>query len=70
MHGFVVVKDGRAYTAISRIPDEISSQLMTLNTIGGIIGWMFAVLNGPRATNGYVLTGNGDVILPPTPFKA
>lgn len=57
MHSFVVTKDGRAYTAISRVPDEIGTQLMTLNTIGGVVGWMFAVIGGPGARNGYMYTG-------------
>lgn len=57
MHSFVVTKDGRAYTAVSRIPEEISASFMTLNTIGGVIGWMFALRGGPGATNGYEFTG-------------
>lgn len=57
MHAYVVTTDGRAYTAISRIPNEIGPQLLTLNTIGGIIGWMFAVSQTNRARNGYMLTG-------------
>lgn len=57
MHAYVVTTDGRAYTAISRIPNEIGPQLLTLNTIGGIIGWMFAVTQTNRARNGYMLTG-------------
>ncbi|XP_053375002.1 nidogen-1-like [Mercenaria mercenaria] len=57
MHAFVVTKDGRAYTAISRVPDEISSGLMTLNTIGGVVGWLFALQGGPGARNGYMFTG-------------
>jgi hypothetical protein len=42
---------------LSRIPHEIGPQLLTLNTIGGIIGWMFAVTQTNRARNGYMLTG-------------
>ncbi|XP_052256418.1 nidogen-1-like [Dreissena polymorpha] len=57
MHSFVVTKDGRAYTAVSRIPAEVSVGLMTLNTIGGLIGWMFALIGGPGAKNGYMYTG-------------
>ncbi|XP_060577111.1 nidogen-2-like [Ruditapes philippinarum] len=57
MHAFVVTKDGRAYTAISRVPDEISSEMMTLNTIGGVVGWMFALQGGPGAKNGFMFTG-------------
>lgn len=57
MHSYVVTSDGRAYTAISRIPTEIGSRMLTLNTVGGIIGWMFAEMKGPLAHNGYVYTG-------------
>ncbi|WAR19053.1 NDG-like protein [Mya arenaria] len=57
MHTFVVTTDGRAYTAFSRIPEELSTPLMTLNTIGGVIGWIFALRGGPGAKNGYMYTG-------------
>ncbi|XP_053380064.1 uncharacterized protein LOC123548965 [Mercenaria mercenaria] len=57
MHAFVVTKDGRAYTAISRVPNEISLGLMTLNTIGGVVGWLFALQGGSGARNGYMSTG-------------
>ncbi|KAK3595925.1 hypothetical protein CHS0354_032433 [Potamilus streckersoni] len=57
MHAFVVTKDGRAYTAISRVPSEIGPQMLTLNTIGGIIGWLFALPSGLGAKNGYMFTG-------------
>ena len=57
MHSFVITKDGRAYTAISRVPTEIGSQMLTLNTIGGIIGWLFALPTSAGAFNGYSFTG-------------
>lgn len=57
MHAYVVTADGRAYTAISRIPRAIGAQMLTLNTIGGIVGWMFAATQTDRAKNGYMLTG-------------
>jgi len=57
MHGFVQTKEGRAYTAISRVPDDVSSAMMTLNTIGGLIGWLFAKRGGVGAKNGYMYTG-------------
>ena len=57
MHSFVVTKDGRAYTAISQVPVNISAEMMTLNTIGGVIGWLFALRGGPGAMNGYMFTG-------------
>ena len=57
MHSFVVTKDGRAYTAISRVPVEIGPHMMTLNTIGGVIGWLFALPISRGALNGYSFTG-------------
>lgn len=57
MHGFVQTKEGRAYTAINRVPETVSSAMMTLNTIGGLIGWLFAKRGGPGAKNGYMYTG-------------
>lgn len=57
MHSFVVTKDGRAYTAISRVPVEIGPHMMTLNTIGGIIGWLFALPTSVGAFNGYSFSG-------------
>ena len=57
MHGFVLTKDGRAYTVISRVPAEISSYMLTLNTIGGVIGWLFSLTEDDNAINGYTYTG-------------
>ncbi|KAK3092564.1 hypothetical protein FSP39_004468 [Pinctada imbricata] len=57
MHAYIVTSDGRAYTAISRVPTSSASSLLTLNTIGGIMGWMFALPMSPQAKNGYMYTG-------------
>ncbi|XP_048259530.1 nidogen-1-like [Haliotis rufescens] len=57
MHTYVVTSDGRAYSAISRVPPELGTAMQTLSAIGGIIGWMFAVPTNPRAKNGYAFTG-------------
>ncbi|XP_064621672.1 nidogen-1-like isoform X2 [Lineus longissimus] len=56
LHSYIVTNDGRAYTAISRIPREIGFSMMSLYTINGIIGWLFAVPL-PKAKNGFSLTG-------------
>ncbi|XP_060600904.1 nidogen-1-like [Ruditapes philippinarum] len=60
MHSFVPSKKGRVYTAISSVPDEISSEMITLNTICCVIGWMYALKRGPGARNGFMFTG-GDL---------
>ena len=57
MHTYVVTSDGRAYTAISRVPPQLGVSLQTVSTIGAIIGWMYAVPTHPGAANGYVFTG-------------
>ncbi|XP_067681271.1 nidogen-like [Haliotis asinina] len=57
MHTYVVTADGRAYSAISRVPTELATSMQTLSAIGGIIGWMFAVPTNPKAKNGYIFTG-------------
>lgn len=46
------MSDGRAYTAISRIPETIGSDIQSLQILGGTIGYLFAkpIRN---AVNGY-----------------
>ncbi|XP_057336522.1 nidogen-like isoform X4 [Microplitis mediator] len=53
---YVQTKDGRTYTALSRIPDNIGHNMQLLSTLGGIIGWLFAKPIG-KIKNGYQLTG-------------
>lgn len=54
---YVQTKDGRTYTALSRIPENIGQNMQLLGTLGGIIGWLFAKPIG-ELKNGYQLTGN------------
>jgi nidogen (entactin) len=61
LHSYIVTNDGRAYTAISRIPRQIGFSMMSLYTINGIIGWLFAVPL-PKAKNGFSLTGRKEFI--------
>ncbi|XP_053315113.1 nidogen-1 isoform X2 [Spea bombifrons] len=56
LHSYVVVNDGRAYTAISTIADSLGYSLLPLVPIGGVIGWMFA-LQQPGYKNGFSITG-------------
>lgn len=58
MHVYIVTRDGRAYTAISRIPTQLEGNMRSLVTIGGIMGWMFAQPQHPDAKNGLMLSGN------------
>lgn len=42
LQSYVVMSDGRAYTAISRVPEFIGSDIQTLQILGGVIGYLFA----------------------------
>ncbi|XP_048223657.1 nidogen-1 [Perognathus longimembris pacificus] len=56
LHSYVVMNQGRSYTAISTIPDTVGSSLLPLAPIGGVIGWMFAV-EQDGFKNGFSITG-------------
>lgn len=57
MHTYIVTSDGRSYSAISRVPSSIGPAIQILNTIGGAIGWLFALPTSIKAVNGYSITG-------------
>ncbi|KAH1019720.1 hypothetical protein HUJ04_009502 [Dendroctonus ponderosae] len=53
----VVTVDGRAYTAISKIPESIGADIQTLQVLGSVIGYLFAhpvrgAINGFQRTGG------------------
>ncbi|ELW47012.1 Nidogen-2 [Tupaia chinensis] len=56
LHAYIVGNDGRAYTAISHIPQPAAYALLPLTPIGGLFGWLFA-LEKPGSENGFSLTG-------------
>ncbi|XP_054827904.1 nidogen-2 [Eublepharis macularius] len=56
LHAYIVGNDGRAYTAISHIPQLAARSLMPLAPIGGLFGWLFA-LEKPDYENGFSITG-------------
>ncbi|KAM4585394.1 nidogen-1-like [Odontesthes bonariensis] len=56
LHSYMVANDGRAYVAISSIPDSVGPSLQPLSSLGGIIGWAFA-LQQPGYQNGFSLIG-------------
>jgi nidogen (entactin) len=60
LHAYVVTKDGRVYTAISKVAPVIGHAMQSLYPIGGILGWLFAVQTTTKVKNGYSLTG-GDL---------
>ncbi|XP_071566950.1 nidogen isoform X3 [Temnothorax nylanderi] len=53
---YVQTKDGRTYTALSRVPQEIGASFQLLGNLGGVIGWLFAKPISDTE-NGYELTG-------------
>ncbi|KAM3624046.1 uncharacterized protein V6R79_018475 [Siganus canaliculatus] len=56
LHSYVVANDGRAYVAISNIDVSLGPSLQPLSSLGGIIGWAFA-LEQPGHQNGFSLIG-------------
>ncbi|XP_060797025.1 nidogen-1 [Neoarius graeffei] len=56
LHSYVVVNDGRAYIAVSSIPESVGYSLQPLTSIGGVIGWTFA-LEQPGYENGFSVIG-------------
>ncbi|KAK7149062.1 hypothetical protein R3I93_013158 [Phoxinus phoxinus] len=56
LHSYVVVNDGRAYVAISAIPAIVGFSLQPLSSVGGVIGWAFA-LQQPGFKNGFSIIG-------------
>lgn len=70
IQAYVVVADGRTYTALSQAPTSLGSSLQLLNVLGGVIGWLFAKPLG-SGKNGYQLTGGqfnhtADIYFPDT----
>ncbi|XP_055496382.1 uncharacterized protein nid2a isoform X6 [Leucoraja erinacea] len=56
LHAYVVVNDGRAFTAISQIPESVGWAMQSLSVIGDLFGWLFAVQQ-PGFANGFSIAG-------------
>ncbi|KAM4602144.1 nidogen-2 [Polymixia lowei] len=56
LHAYIVVGDGRAYTAISEVPEPVGWALMPVAPIGEMFGWLFA-LELPNSQAGFKITG-------------
>ncbi|XP_061693207.1 nidogen-2 isoform X2 [Syngnathoides biaculeatus] len=56
LHAYIVVGDGRAYTAVSEIPEPVGWALMPAAPIGEVFGWLFA-LELPNSQAGFKTTG-------------
>ncbi|XP_013187804.1 nidogen [Amyelois transitella] len=57
IQAYVVVADGRSYTALSQLPPGLGNSLQFLTVLDTTIGWLFAKPSG-YARNGYQLTGS------------
>ncbi|GBP55566.1 Nidogen-1 [Eumeta japonica] len=57
IQSYVVVAEGRSYTALSQAPSSLGSSLQLLNVLGSVVGWLFAKPVGD-SKNGYQLTGS------------
>ncbi|CAH1124061.1 unnamed protein product [Ceutorhynchus assimilis] len=56
LQSYIVTADGRAYTAISKVPESIGADIQTLQVLGSVIGYLFAKpVRG--AINGFEKTG-------------
>ncbi|XP_069376787.1 nidogen-2 isoform X2 [Paralichthys olivaceus] len=56
LHAYIVVGDGRAYTAISEVPEPVGWALMPVAPIGELFGWLFA-LELPNSQAGFKTAG-------------
>ncbi|NXR68438.1 NID2 protein, partial [Rhadina sibilatrix] len=56
LHAYIVGSDGRAYTAISGVPQPAARALLPLLPVGGLFAWLFA-LEEPGSENGFSVTG-------------
>lgn len=56
LQSYVVTSDGRTYTALSHVSQDIGYDIQILNILGAVIGWLFARPIS-KAVNGYELTG-------------
>lgn len=56
LQAYIVMVDGRSYTAISALESGLGPKFQLLEVIGGVIGWLFAKPIG-TTLNGYQITG-------------
>lgn len=56
LHAYVVVSEGRQYTAISGLDSALGTDAQTLFAISGGMAWLFAK-HEPDSANGFMLTG-------------
>ena len=59
LFSYILPGDGRAYTAIAKVPERLGFEMQTLSLIGTVIGWLFST-SVKKAPNGFQLTGISD----------
>lgn len=52
LQSYVVMTDGRSYTAISPLSSNVGYSLQLAQVLGGVVGWLFAK-PGANSLNGY-----------------
>jgi len=57
IYTFVQTRDGQQHTAIAKLPPELANSILLLDTVGSIMGWLFAKRGSDNAYNGFELTG-------------
>lgn len=54
LQSYVVLNDGRSYTSVSPLPNEIGHSTQLLISLGNVIGWLFAKpIGSDNVLNGY-----------------
>ena len=57
IYTFIQTRDGQQHTAIAKLPPELANSILLLDTVGNIMGWLFAKRGSDNAYNGFELTG-------------
>jgi nidogen (entactin) len=56
LQSYVVLTDGRSYTALSPVTSSLGAKMQFLQAIGGTIGWLFSKPTDNINKNGYQVT--------------
>lgn len=56
LQAYVATVDGRAYMAISGVPNSLGYEMQYLSVFPSVVAWLFS-LHTERSYNGYQLTG-------------
>lgn len=56
LQAYVATVDGRAYMALSGVPNSLGYEMQYLSAFPSVVAWLFS-LHTERSYNGYQLTG-------------